>query len=190
MNKLKTFLKQYLSLILIMGAIGAYVVFAGKAGTCPTCVAVTDFIGLSGQDEAPVMDSGLGWSVTDLNGQAIHSTDLEGKVVIVDFWATWCPPCRKEIPGFIELQEEYGSDGLVILGVSLDETGQETVRDFVLEQGINYPIAMGNRELVDQFGGVRALPTTFVIDRQGKIVNRHVGYASKATFEADIKELL
>ena len=128
------------------------------------------------------------WELKDLDGKQVKSSDFDGKVVILDFWATWCPPCKAEIPGFIELQKKYGEKGLVVVGVSLDEGGPSVVKQFMNQFGINYPVVMGNIQTMEDFGG-KAIPTTFVIDRSGKIVAKHVGFASKETFENEISPL-
>ena len=127
------------------------------------------------------------FSVTDLDGRTITSAALRGKVVLVNFWATWCPPCRQEIPDLIKLQEKY-KDDLVVLGISEDEAPPETVRAFVAEHKINYFIAMTTPELAKVFRGVAALPTTFVIDREGKVAQRHVGLlnAEETELEAQV----
>ena len=128
------------------------------------------------------------WELKDLDGKLVKSSDFDGKVVILDFWATWCPPCKAEIPGFIELQKKYGEKGLVVVGVSLDERGPSVVKQFMSQFGMNYPVVMGNIQTMEDFGG-KAIPTTFVIDRSGKIVAKHVGFASKETFENEIAPL-
>lgn len=129
------------------------------------------------------------WELKDLDGKSVKSSDFAGKVVILDFWATWCGPCRMEIPGFIELQKQYADKGLVVIGVSLDQDGASAVKPFIEKMGINYPIALGDEAVVSAFGGIEGIPTTFIIDRAGNIVRKHVGYAPKAEFEADIKPL-
>src|SRR5699024_3517581 len=116
------------------------------------------------------------WTLKDLEGETVESSQFDGKVVVLTFLATWCPPCRMEIPGFIELQEEYEEEGLVIIGVSLDEAGVATVSEFSESMGINYPIVMGDMRITGAFGGVRVLPTTYIIDRDGLIQNTHAGY--------------
>jgi len=135
-----------------------------------------------GSSKAPV------WALKDPDGKLVRSSDFDGNVVILDFWATWCPPCKAEIPGFIELQNKYGEKGLVVVGVSLDEQGPSVVKQFMKEFGMNYPVVMGNVKLMQDFRGT-AIPTTFIIDRSGKIVAKHVGFASKETFEKEITPL-
>jgi thiol-disulfide isomerase/thioredoxin len=128
------------------------------------------------------------FSVSDLNGRVINSADLRGKVVLVNFWATWCPPCRAEIPDLIRLQEKY-RDQLVVLGISEDEAPVETVQAFVAEHKMNYPVAMTTPELRAIFRGVAALPTTFVIDRDGKIAQKHVGLLNAEMTELETQVL-
>ncbi|MEN3043952.1 MAG: TlpA disulfide reductase family protein [Candidatus Hydrothermales bacterium] len=120
------------------------------------------------------------------------SEHLGKKVIIIDFWATWCPPCRAEIPGFVRLYEKYKEQGLLIVGISLDmgENALEIVRNFSKEYNINYPVMMGDRETVNKFGGIRAIPTTFIINRKGEIVEKIVGYRDESFFENKIKSLL
>lgn len=130
------------------------------------------------------------WRLQDLAGKTVSSEDLKGKVVVVDFWATWCPPCREEIPGYIELQKQYGPEGLVIVGISLDQQGPDVVKPFAARYGINYPLVMGDEKVVADFGGVEGIPTTFLIDRNGVIRDRKVGMEPKAEYEAKILKVL
>ncbi|MBC7542371.1 MAG: TlpA family protein disulfide reductase [Candidatus Sericytochromatia bacterium] len=124
-------------------------------------------------------------------GKPIKLSDYKGKVVILDFWATWCPPCRQEIPDFVSLQKQYGAKGLQIVGIALDQEGADVVKPFAKENHINYPIALDTKSSVPAlYGGVRGIPTTFVIDRKGNIVKKFVGAESRAKFEAEIKALL
>lgn len=126
----------------------------------------------------------------DLNGQPVRSDQFKGKVVVVDFWATWCGPCREEIPGYIALQEKYGKDGLVIIGVSLDRGGPAKVAEFAKKFGINYQLVMGDSEAIAGFGDISAIPTTFLIDRQGNIRDRKVGALATAEYEKRIRAVL
>jgi len=129
------------------------------------------------------------FTVTDLDGKTISFADLKGKVVLVNFWATWCPPCRAEIPDLVKLQEKY-RDKLVILGVSEDEDASpQEVKAFGAEQKMNYPIVMLTPELSKIFKGVAALPTTFVIDPEGRIRQRHVGMLRPETTELETRYL-
>jgi len=116
-----------------------------------------------------------------------HSAALRGKVVLVNFWATWCPPCRAEIPALIELQEKY-RDRLQIIGISEDED-LEDVHAYVKKMGINYPVVMATPELTAAYGGVAALPTTFVIDPEGRIVQRHMGLLNAENTDREIRAL-
>jgi thiol-disulfide isomerase/thioredoxin len=144
----------------------------------------------SAEDNERTMTPAPQWELNDLDAKQIKLSDFNGKVVILDFWATWCAPCRVEIPHFVELQKQYGDRGLTFIGVSLDEQGPEVVKKFVKRFGVNYPIVIGNLKVVEAYGGIDAIPTTFVIDRQGRIVNRHIGYDDKAVFEKEIQSLL
>jgi thiol-disulfide isomerase/thioredoxin len=130
------------------------------------------------------------WQLTGLNGKTVKSSDFRGKVVILNFWTTWCVPCRVEIPHFVELQKQYGDKGLAIIGVSLDEHGPDAVKKFVKQIGVNYPIVVGDQKVVEAYGGIVAVPTSFVIDRQDRIASRHIGYEDKAVFEEEIQSLL
>jgi len=127
------------------------------------------------------------FNLPDLNGKIVSLTDYQGKVVIVDFWATWCGPCKMEIPGFVKLQEKY-KDDLVIIGVSLDQGGPKAVVPFAKDYAINYPVVYGNGETVKAYGGVNGIPTTFVIDRKGNIQRKYVGYRPDSVFEKDIQD--
>jgi thiol-disulfide isomerase/thioredoxin len=127
-------------------------------------------------------------TLTDLSGRTFLLSSLRGKVVLVNFWATWCPPCRAEIPDLVRLQERY-RDHLVILGVSTDESGPGPVKAFADEHKMNYPIVMVTDDLRRAFPGVFALPTTFVIDTEGKTVQKHVGQVDVSTYENETRSL-
>jgi len=130
------------------------------------------------------------WKLTDVNGKLVNSEEFKGKVVVVDFWATWCPPCREEIPGYIQLVKKYGKDGLVIVGVSVDEGGPAVVKSYMTKAGVNYPMVMANSEVAAAFGGVEVLPTTFLIDRNGQIRDRKEGSEATAEYEKKILAVL
>lgn len=127
-------------------------------------------------------------SLRDTNGKIVQLSDLKGKVIILDFFATWCPPCRQEIPDFIALQNQYGGQGFVMVGVSM--TGAEDVKPFAEKHGVNYTILIGDDHSSEVYGPVRSIPTTFVIDREFNIVKKYIGFQPKHVFEDDIKELL
>lgn len=130
------------------------------------------------------------WDLKNLDGKSVKLSDFKGKVVILDFWATWCPPCREEIPNFVELQSKYKDQGLVVIGISLDQGGPGVVSSFAKAQKINYPIVMGDEAVSTQYGDIQAIPTTFIIDPNGNIVERHEGFTDKSVFEDAIKKLL
>jgi thiol-disulfide isomerase/thioredoxin len=127
-------------------------------------------------------------TMKDLDGRTISSADWQGKVVIVNFWATWCPPCRAEIPDLIALQNKY-KDQLLIVGISDDDDPPAAVKKWAAEHNINYPIVMNTPELRKTFAGVSALPTSFIVDRQSRIAMRHVGMLTAATTEAETRSL-
>ncbi|MCR4439867.1 MAG: TlpA disulfide reductase family protein [bacterium] len=130
------------------------------------------------------------FALKDLDGKVHRLSDYRGKVVIVDFWDTWCPPCRKEIPEFAELHKAYGDKGLVMIGVAGGRYGVEAVRSFVHQNRVPYVNLLANDEVYKGFGPIDAIPTTFVIDQQGYVYQKYVGYTPKEVFERDIKNLL
>jgi thiol-disulfide isomerase/thioredoxin len=127
--------------------------------------------------------------VTDLDGNPVSTAAWKGKVVFINFWATWCPPCRAEIPVLIDLANRY-KDRLQIVGVSVDDGDPQDVKKFAQHFGINYPIVMASREMVAEYGGVPALPTLFVVNTDGKVVQKHEGLYSQELYETEIRLLL
>lgn len=119
------------------------------------------------------------WKLADLDGKPVSLADFKGKVVILDFWATWCAPCRDEIPGFVELQKKFADKGHVVVGISLDQEGAALVQKFVKQHGVTYPVVLGNQEVAAAYDGIDALPTTFIIDREGKVAKGHPASRSR-----------
>lgn len=130
------------------------------------------------------------FALKDANGKVVHLADYKGKVVLLDFWATWCGPCGIEIPWFMEFERKYKDRGFEVLGVSMDDDGWKAITPFVAAKKINYRVVLGDDKTGDQYGGLEALPTTFVIDRDGRIAAVHVGLAGKKDFENAIENLL
>ena len=141
---------------------------------------------VEGAPRSPAAD----FTLNDLSGKPVQLSQLRGKVVILDFWATWCPPCKAEIPHFKELYTEYQPKGLEIIGIALDQGGVSDVAPFAREQAINYPLVIGNPQVVESYGGIRGIPTTFLIDKKGRIAAKYVGYQDKQVFETQIQKLL
>lgn len=129
------------------------------------------------------------FTLPQLAGQPLSLSSYRGKVVLLDFWATWCVPCREETPHFVELQKKYTDRGLQIIGVSMDDSA-DPVRPFYLQFQINYPVVMGTAKTGEEYGGVLGLPIAFVIDREGRIVNKHIGAIDPAIIEREILGLL
>jgi thiol-disulfide isomerase/thioredoxin len=125
-----------------------------------------------------------------LDGKNLKLSDLRGKAVLLNFWATYCGPCKIEIPWFVELQKEYGSQGLQIVGVAIDDASTEDIAKFARELGVNYPILIGTESVAESYGGVGVLPTTFFIDRDGKLIAREFGLQSRSVFVDHIKRAL
>ncbi|HEY1756886.1 MAG TPA: TlpA disulfide reductase family protein [Bryobacteraceae bacterium] len=126
----------------------------------------------------------------DASGQDVKLSDYHGKVVLLNFWATWCGPCEVEIPWFIDFQREYKDRDFAVLGVSLDEDGWKSVRPFVANEKVNYRVMVTTEQVDQLYGGVDSLPTTFIIDREGRVASSHVGLASKNTYRKEILTLL
>ncbi len=130
------------------------------------------------------------FALRDADGKLVRLSDYRGKVVLLNFWATWCGPCRFEIPWFIEFERMHKHRGFAVLGISMDEDGWDVVKPYIRRLGVNYRILMGDDMVAQLYGGVDALPTTFLIDREGRIAGVHVGLVSKSRYERDLAELL
>jgi len=129
------------------------------------------------------------FSLADLNGQKLDLSTYRGKIVLLDFWATWCGPCRSEIPRFVDLQNKYRDRGLQIVGISLDDDPKPT-RAFYQQFKMNYPVAIGDANLAERYGGMLGLPVNFVIDREGRIHAKHLGEVDISLIEQEINSLL
>ena len=125
-----------------------------------------------------------------LDGQKVKLSDYRGKAVLLNFWATWCPPCKIEMPWFVELQNQYGKDGLVVLGVAMDDSAAPKIAEFTHEMGINYQVLLGTDQVSDDYGNVQYLPTTFYIDRNGLIVDKMAGLLDRKDIEDSVKKAL
>ncbi len=130
------------------------------------------------------------FELKDPDGKTVRLSDYRGSVVLLNFWATWCGPCKIEIPWFVEFERKLKHRGFAVLGISMDEGGWETVKPYLSRVKVNYRVLMGTDQVAALYGGVASLPTTFVIDREGRIANVHVGLAAKDDYENDIRELL
>jgi cytochrome c biogenesis protein CcmG/thiol:disulfide interchange protein DsbE len=141
-------------------------------------------------EEVTVANPAPDFTLADAKGEHLRLADYRGKVVLLNFWATWCGPCKVEIPWFIEFQKEYQAKGFTVLGVSLDENGWKVITPYVTEQKINYPVLLGNEEVNQRYGGIEALPTTLMIGRDGRIAYLHAGLVSRGEYQKEILELL
>jgi peroxiredoxin len=130
------------------------------------------------------------FELASLDGRKVKLSDFRGKAVVLNFWATWCAPCKVEMPWFVDLQKEYGSDGLTILGVAMDDSEPQKIAQFASEMGVNYPVLLGTNNVSEAYGDVEYLPTTFYINRQGKIVGKVAGLIGKAEIEDDARKAL
>jgi peroxiredoxin len=124
-----------------------------------------------------------------IDGGQLRLSSYRGKVVLLDFWATWCVPCREETPHFVDLQQKYGGEGLQIIGISMDDS-TDPVRTFYQQFHMNYPVVMGTADVGGAYGGVLGLPIAFLIDREGRIYAKHIGATDAAVFDKDITVLL
>jgi len=165
-----------------LSALAAIILVAGLMVSC------------GGADEAATATAGKGrkaapdFSLPDIDGKTHRLSDYRGKVVVVNFWDTWCGPCKHEIPGFIATQNKLGPEGLQLLGVALGKEGDARVKQYAEQSGMNYPVLLlgDNVDLVDHYGGIASIPTTFIIDREGNLADQHVGYLSERDFQAMI----
>ncbi len=130
------------------------------------------------------------FELLDLNGKTVKLSDLRGKAVLLNFWATWCSPCKTEMPWFVDLQQRYGNDGLQVVGIAMDDAGKDAIEKFAKEMNVNYTVLLGKNAVAESYGGVEFLPTTFYIDRQGKVQERVFGIADRKEIEENVKRIL
>lgn len=130
------------------------------------------------------------FALKDIDGRVVHLSDYRGKVVVLDFWATWCGPCKVEIPWFTEFEKAKKDQGFAVLGIAEDDEGWAVVKPFLKEFNVNYRVVIGDDKTADQYGGIEALPTTYLIDRNGRIAATHVGLTPRKEFEDAIDQLL
>lgn len=130
------------------------------------------------------------FTLPTLDGKDMKLSDLRGKAVLLNFWATWCGPCKIETPWLVELQKQYGAQGLQVIGVAMDDSGKDDIEKFAKDMGVNYPVLLGKEAVGDAYGGVPALPESFFIGRNGKIVERIIGLKGRGEIEEAIKKAL
>ena len=140
--------------------------------------------------QAQVGKQAPAFSLKDKDGNTWSAEGLKGKVVVLNFWATWCPPCRAEIPAFKTVYDKYREKGVEILGVSLDHKGWDVIRPFLKQHEINYPVVLGGAEIARDYGNIRSTPTTVIIDREGKVIDSHVGAMSEEQLVKLFEKLL
>jgi len=163
---------------------------------CSRTSTLTSVKAANAADEPSANDSPIGkaapdFALKDRDGATVHLSDYKGKVVMLDFWATWCGPCKIEIPWFMEFEQQYKDKGFAVLGVSMDEGGWDDVKPYIEERKINYRILLGDDKVDHEYGGIDSLPTTFLIGRSGKIAAVHVGIEKgKNELRDEIDQLL
>ncbi len=144
----------------------------------------------AGDELLPEAINAPDFELDNFAGGKTRLSDYRGKVVLLNFWATWCGPCVAETPDFVDLYRNYRERGLVVLGVSVDQNPRAVLQPFIRKHKIDYPILLVNQRVAADYGGLTSIPTTFLIDREGMIRNQYVGYRPKSVFEEAIKELL
>jgi len=174
--------------IVIIALVVVVMIYAGVKNSRPRVSAMIGnpqplVYGRSNGKEAP------DFVLKDLDGKQVRLSDFRGKAVLLNFWATWCGPCKVEMPWFVDFQREYGPQGLQIVGVALDDSGRDEIQKFAKDMGVNYTVLQGQDDVGDAYGAV-GLPTTFYIDRNGKIVDSASGLVSRSEIEDNIKKAL
>ena len=161
-----------------------------RAATIAVCASLLFFVNRPTTHHLPHPYLAPEFELHDLKGNQVHLSDFRGKAVVLNFWATWCAPCRRELPWFIEFQKEYGPRGLQIIGVSMDDGGRNAIAPFVRRTGIDYVVLLGDSRVSALYGGVAILPTTYYISPRGNVIAFVNGVVSKTEVEHDIREVL
>jgi thiol-disulfide isomerase/thioredoxin len=130
------------------------------------------------------------FALKDIDGRTVNLSDYKGKVILLNFWATWCGPCKIEIPWLIDFEQKYKDRGFAVIGVAMDDEGWEVVKPYLAQSKINYRVILGSDTVATLYGGVESLPTTFMLDQEGKIASTHIGLVSKSDYEDEIVQLL
>lgn len=170
-------------LIIVAMAVTAMLVFGyhmSRPDKDPSAASVGAMKGKSAPD----------FELKSLEGKTVKLSDFHGKAVLLNFWATYCGPCKVEMPWLVELQKEYGPEGLQIIGVAMDDASQEDIAKFAKDMGVNYPILVGKESVGDSYGGIQFLPATFYISRDGKFIDRVFGLKGRGEIEDEVKRAL
>jgi len=130
------------------------------------------------------------FALESLDGKTVHLSDLNGKAVLLNFWATWCQPCKVEMPWFEQLQKQYGPQGLQVIGIAMDDASKEDIAKYAKSLGVDYPILLGKEDVGDAYGGIQFLPATFYVGRDGKVVDKVFGLKGRAEIEDNVKKAL
>lgn len=188
LNQIKNQIKVIIFVILLVIIFVIFLFIPGKNYTSST--KVVDNSNLSGKNNNQSENLAPNFTLLDTEGNNVSLSDYKGKVVIINFWTTWCGPCRYEIPDLVQLYEKYNQD-LIVLGISLDYDGPAVVPQFEERiGGVNYPLLYGNNNISNLYGGVTGVPTTFIIDRNMQVFKKYLGYRSPEVIEKDINELI
>jgi peroxiredoxin len=175
--------KSRFSRALSAGALGGLLWMAG-------CSSSSDSVRAASVKNETSRKNAPNFALKDADGRTVKLSDYKGKVVLLNFWATWCGPCKIEIPWFIDFEQKYKDRGFAVLGVSMDDDGWSAVKPYIAEKKLNYRVLLGNDTVGDQYGGVDSLPTTFLLDRNGKVAATHIGLVSKSDYQNEILLLL
>ncbi len=171
--------------VLVVGLVVAGMLLTGfylsrRSGTSVAAAASLSFAGQNAPD----------FALQSLEGKPVHLSDFHGKAVLLNFWATWCQPCKIEMPWFESLQKQYGPQGLQVVGIAMDDASKEDIAKFTADLGVTYPVLLGKDEVGDAYGGVQFLPATFYIGRNGKVLDKVFGLKGRAEIEDNIKKAL